>query len=627
MKKGFITLLRIYLFTIAFGVLQKIIFLIAYFSESSQLDLGTLFGVIWNGLILDISTAGYITILPMLALIIATWCGYMVSDKVWHRAAAIYLTITSIIIAVISSVDLNLYRYWGYRVDATLIPYLLSPSEAAASLGFLDYVIALSSLSVLLVASFFGYRWAIRGVGFTKIPLLRRGLYTLSLLLLSGFIFIGIRGGVDESVANVSKVYFSKVQFANHAAVNPSFSLLSSISKLKNYDEMYPFYDSERAYARVLEARPISGGTSNDLNPWRPNILFIIGESFTKAIMESEVEGRAVMPRLKEIAAEGLYFENCFATGARTDRGVVSVLSAFPSQPTISIMKIPSKSRNLPSIAKSLTPEGYSTHFYYGGDLDFMDMSSYLYSTSWQHLSSLSNLPRANEPRTKWGNSDGAMSVLVADSLEVLTRRGAPFLASWLTISSHEPFDMPEDFGFSDPRINSMAYADAKVGDLVDDLRGDSKAWDNLLIVIVGDHTLGYPTGLTYNSPLRHRIPLIFSGGAVDRLEKLDVNLFGYVSQMDIVPTIVSAMGLDRSGYRYGRDIFRGDGDGFGYYTFSDGGAIVRESGATIYDHRGGGVYGAESSGTELNDLWDQGDLELLRSFLQVTHEDIGDKL
>ena len=71
----------------------------------------------------------------------------------------------------------------------------------------------------------------------------------------------------------------------------------------------------------------------------------------------------------------------CIRDRFRTDRGEVAILSGFPAQTRMSIMKLPAKSRNLPSLARSLSGAGYATCFSYGGDLNFTNQACLLYTS------------------------------------------------------------------------------------------------------------------------------------------------------------------------------------------------------------------------------------------------------
>ncbi|MFR9651363.1 MAG: sulfatase-like hydrolase/transferase [Rikenellaceae bacterium] len=621
MKSPLKTIIAIFLSSIILSAIGRLLFVAVQWSSTMQLDTITFLKIFYRGLYLDISVAGYITALPLICIILSLW---LINGAIWRVAMRIYLSVIALLVAIITGVDANLYRYWGYRVDGTLIPFLTSPTEAAASIGLVDLFIGFGVAIVVGTAGIYLFWRSVRGFVAPRLGLMHRVYATLFLLLCGGFIFIGIRGGFSRAVANVSKVYFSDIQYANHAAVNPAFSLLSSMLKVEDFGRMYSYYDEHKLSEIMDDYRCQGDGESSlsILKSDRPNILIIIAESYTRTIMDMEVDGRAVMPSLNALASEGILFDNIYANGARTDRGVAAVLSGFPTQPKHSVMKIPAKSRHLPSIASSLGNEGYRSNFYYGGDLNFMDMSSYLYATGWQRLVATRDIS-SDEAIRSWGYSDGVVGELVADEFISLASGGEPLLMGWLTLSFHEPFDVPKDLGFEDVRINAAAYSDAMVGETIERLRS-SAVWDNALVIIVADHTYAYPTGIDVRSPLRYRIPMVWCGGAL-RDDVRGVVEERFLSQIDIPATLLSQMGIDSSGFEFSRNIYSPNYNGLGYYTFSEGFGIVDSSGATIEDLTAQRLFSSESKSDQLNGetLIDTTQLTLGRVLLQRTHRAI----
>lgn len=176
------------------------------------------------------------------------------------------------------------------------------------------------------------------------------------------------------------------------------------------------------------------------------------------------------MPNMQRLKGEGIWFENFFANSFRTDRGEVAILSGFPAQTRMSIMKLPAKSRNLPSLARSLSGAGYATSFSYGGDLNFTDQASYMYATGWQQLTWQKDL-RFDTPPADWGYDDAVMCDWFADRVIALSGKGEPFLAGMLTLSSHRPFDVPFS-KFDDKELNAFAFSDECVGHMVDQTEG-----------------------------------------------------------------------------------------------------------------------------------------------------------
>ena len=216
------------------------------------------------------------------------------------------------------------------------------------------------------------------------------------------------------------------------------------------------------------------------LNMDRPNVIMIVLESFSGIITEELGGIEGVAPTINRLYREGIGFTNFYANSFRTDRGLVSILSAYPAQPTTSIMKYPSKTQTLPSISQSLKKEGYDLEFLYGGDADFTNMRSYFIGAGFDKIVADQNFP-ISDRLSKWGVNDEKTFRYLSEQLK--GEQTQPFMKLFLTLSSHEPFDVPMK-RFEDPYLNSVAYTDSCLGVFIDELKA-SPLWENTLVVLL----------------------------------------------------------------------------------------------------------------------------------------------
>lgn len=613
-----------FLLTTLLMALMKPLFLWVYFHLSGGASASDVVAVFVHGLKHDLTLAGYVTALPLLLTLFSLWV--TLPERFMRRVLMVYFVLVGLFSSALYAVDLGLYEHWGFRIDATILIYLADPKEAMASVDWATGITQ-TLLFVVYAALMIGaYRWVVTLFDAKRIPSRKCAfVYLLGGLLLSGLDFLAIRGGVGASVANVSKVYFSKNMFLNHAATNPVFSFVFSLSDTPDFSKEYSFFDDEDC-AKKFEA--LSGNKvpfaqiqrREVLRTQRPNVVVVLMESFARSIMDYEGEGEKLMPNLERYKKEGIWFENMFANSFRTDRGEVAVLSGFPAQTTVSIMKMTSKSRSLPSIAKSLLGAGYSTSFYYGGDLNFTDQASYMYATGWERLVWQQDLsfPVA---LTKWGYDDRVMCHYFGDEVlrlyeEQVTKQSMeqgqkPFLAGFLTLSSHAPFEIPEQYAYhrhAHPMLNVVQFTDEALGEMLDKWK-QSPLWDNLLVVMVADHGYPYPENLEYNSPERHRIPMLWLGGAIKEPMKVDT----YLSQIDICASLLGQMGIDHSDFDYSKEVFSDNFPKFGYYAFNNGFGVVDASGEVIWDATSGKVIKQTSPSL----------LEKGKVMLQTTYRDL----
>ncbi len=573
--------------------IEKPLFLLWYHAQAAEASAAELALVVWNGLKLDQTVAGYITALPLLVVLAALWI-----PGRWSRSVLKgYLLVIAAVAATAFAANLALYEYWAFPLDSSVLQYLASPKEALAS------VTAGQLLLQLLVAAavFGGMAWCYLRVLRLYDPARQsthRAGSTLVLLLAAGVLFLPIRGGVSVATANVSKVYFSGRMFLNHAAVNPLFSFLSTLSDGDDALYEYEFFpEPERAaiFEPLRGDLPAGIGTDTLLRTRRPNVVLFLVESFGRSTVDERVGGEPVAPEFQRLKGEGVYFDNLFANSFRTDRGTVAVLSGFPAQTKMSVMKLPVKSQRLPSIARSLRREGYATSFYYGGDLNFTNTASYLYGTGFDRLTWQKDL-HFDAPTSKWGYADDVVIDAFTDHVLAEAASQRPFFAAMLTLSSHEPFDVP--FAkFDDPMLNAMAFTDACLGRFVERVR-QTPVWDDLLVILIADHAYPYPYGIANSDALRHRIPMLWLGGAVRRPAVVET----YGSQSDLAATLLAQLGIAHGDFLFSRDLFDPARPKFGYWCFNNGFGVADAGGTTIFDCTSARVISPDSTAAQLRD-------------------------
>lgn len=497
-------------------------------------------------------------------------------------------------LAVIFIVDIGLYEYWGFRLDATPLFYFFSsPKDALASISIwqvLGGIVAMILYASLLYALLL---WIQKGIWKRlKLPYRRLSVSGV-MLLLTGLLFIPIRGGFTVSTMNTGKVYFSSNQRLNHAAINPAFSLMESLSKQKDFGKQYRFMEAAQADELIKNLVDPSVLDSTVMVPdtlrttlfktERPNVIFVILESFSSRLMTTLGGESDIAVQMDSLAKEGVLFTNFYANSFRTDRGLVAILSGYPAQPTTSIMKYPRKTQNLPAIAGSLRDAGYRTKYYYGGDADFTNMRSYLMSSGFEHIISDQDFP-VSERLSKWGAHDHLvfnrlLEDMKAEAADTVSAENArPFFQVLQTSSSHEPFEVPYR-RLANDRLNAFAYTDSCVGDFVKRFR-ELPQWKNTVLVLVPDHLGAYPEHLNNLSVERYQIPLLLIGGAVSEPRRIDI----YGSQHDIAATLLAQLSLPHQDFVFSKDMLNPASPHFAFFAVPDAFGMVTPDNQLIFN-------------------------------------------
>lgn len=607
MKKRVLAIIFYSLFWLVLFFTARLIFLLSRFKEASEHSFPDLAGSFWHGLKLDISATGYILVIPMLILIAGIFL-----KGAWTR---LFIRWYSSLIILISSViivtDTLLYKYWGFRMDHTVLFYLRTPKEAIASVTTIQvisvvFVIVLITLTFILLYNKFIDKL------FSDTEQIRyKILVTTFFLFLFATLIIPIRGGVGIAPINAGTVYFSKETFINHAAVNVIWNVGNSAFNNKPTRNPYSFWDLEEA--RAVRDSLTSPGTPplKVLNTQRPDIILIVLESFGNSLIGPFGGDSLTTPNLNRYCREGILFSDFYASGNRTDKAMPAILNGYPAQPAVSIMKEPDKTQSLPGLVRILNESGYKSSFWYGGEINFANFNSFIFNNGFDQVITMDNFG-SEFYNSKWGVHDHILFNALIDSMKSVRE---PFFKVVLTLSSHEPFDVPMEpvFPGNDDFTkfrNSVFYTDKALGTFIDWAK-TTEWWKNTLVIIIADHCRRNSEEIQVYSQDIFRIPMLWIGGAVN-LTGLEIRKTG--SQTDIPLTLLHQLGLGGD-FPFGKDLLSDGSASFAFYVFNDGFAFITDSSRYIYDH-------------QLGNSVDTGGMDperagrLGKAFLQVLYDD-----
>jgi phosphoglycerol transferase MdoB-like AlkP superfamily enzyme len=257
-----------------------------------------------------------------------------------------------------------------------------------------------------------------------------------------------------------------------------------------------------------------------------------------------------------------------------------AILNGYPAQPAQSIIKEPKKSQSLPSLVKILINEGYQSSFWYGGDINFANFNSFVIGSGFQSIITKDNFNPADY-NSKWGVHDHVLFRTIEDSMKVVKE---PFLKVILTLSSHEPFDVPMEPVFNgsdagDKYKNSVYYSDKTLGSFLDQAKKTSW-WKNTLIIMVADHAARITDTMPNYKQNMFKIPMLWVGGALSqkgmRIEKIG-------GQVDIPLTLLDQLGV-KSDFPFGKDMLSEKSKSFAFYTYNEGFGFITDSSAVGFD-------------------------------------------
>jgi phosphoglycerol transferase MdoB-like AlkP superfamily enzyme len=554
---------------------------------------------------MDMSFAGYLSFIPFLLLTISIF-----NTRIICTILKVYTYLCLFFTSLLFVLDLELFRVWGYKIDVSILKYLDSPTEVIASslaspILLLVFLFLFQSILFLFIYNKFIHK---------KIDGIHKEFFwkASAFLLLTAFLFIPIRGGFGLSPMNQSTVCFSNNNFANQAAINYAWNFFDTVVFEQDDANPYVFMENSAAESILTKLYSQENSSLSVLKNERPNIVFIIWESFTYKLLNEN----GVVPEFNSLIDEGIFFDNIYANGDRSDKGLVALFSGYPTIPGKSIINKIAKASKLPHISKALAKENYESAFFYGGEIEFFRLKSYLATGDYSFIESKKNFSE-EDMNSKWGAHDHVVYKKLEDKI---MQANEPFFYSMFTLSSHEPFEIPiepliKDNDEESKFLNSHNYADKSLGNFISNMK-KSRLWDNTLFIIVADHGHRLPKNSKYFSPEAFHIPMLWIGGA---LSVTDTVIHSYGNQTDIAKTLLSQMNMNSDEFKWSNNLFEKGNDNFAYYSFSYGYGLVKDSSTIIYDAQFSRYL--EEKGLHLDKLKKHG-----KAILQSSYQDYYDK-
>ena len=517
-----------------------------------------------QGLRSDLITLGLfaapaVLLLPaLLALGRVTW---------WVRACCVWLTLRLLVILFLELATPQFLIEFDSRPNRLFLEYLVYPDEVMAMLwngyrGLLLLTVgAIAGLAWLIARHFMGYARATNQWR-TRTLLLVWPLVLIVLLVM-------VRSSFQHRPANLATFAFSDDAMVNSLVANSTYSVLTAVHGLtyeSQSSSMYGHMPNADIVRRVRAGMgvPLADFTSEQfptlhrqmasVSREQPLNLVIVLEESLGAGFVKQLGGIPITPNIDRLADQGIWFDQLYATGTRSVRGIEAVLAGFPPTPALSVVKLSKAQRDFATLASVLARSGYRSDFVYGGESHFDNMRSFFLGNGFSNVVDRRDFA-APKFVGSWGVSDEDMFDMAHARIKSMHAAGRPFFTLVFSSSNHTPFEFPDGrIELHDAQKqtvhNAVKYADHALGQFLERAR-TSDYWADTLFLVVADHdTRVYGDELI---PVgKFHIPGVILGADVTarRIDSL-------VSQIDLAPTLLSLMGIDSEHPFPGRDLTR----------------------------------------------------------------------
>ena len=349
--------------------------------------------------------------------------------------------------------------------------------------------------------------------------------------------------------------------YATQLQENGCWNFLEAfMSNELDYEKFYELLPQEEAESLQRE---LCGQDGNGLRkvtdarePVKKNIVLITVESLSADFLTRYGGTHDITPNLDTLLQKSLVFDNLFATGNRTVRGLEAVTLCIPPSAGESLVKRPDCS-GLFSTGQVLRDNGYTTTYIYGGDSYFDNMGTFYGACGYEIADKKTYDPDRIVFANIWGTSDEDSYREALGRFDASYASGKPFFAQIMTISNHRPYTYPEgriEFdGNPMSRLAAVKYTDWAIGDFL--RQASSRPWfGDTVFVILADHCASSAGKTSLPLECYHIPALIYAPGFIEPqyVDKV-------CSQIDLMPTLFSLLHLSYEAPFSGQDILAED--------------------------------------------------------------------
>ena len=553
-------LLRFSIILISIFITSRIALL---FWQHSRLNDGDIWPIISGAIRIDLSSIAYLATIGVFILILHVVA--RPKTELFQRIFTLYGSSLVTVVVIVEASTPAFINQYDVRPNRLYIEYLDYPQEVFSMLVHGHLFAMLSTLLLASLTSVYSYRLLCRA--FTQPPSLKKASNLPILLAALIICLFAARGTLNHRPLNPALVYFSQDSLVNSLVLNSTYSVAFALKNMGNEESASNLYGTmlrqqiidtvkKASYRKQFVAGNIPTLAHNKpfVSGVKKNLVIILEESLGARFV-GELGGLDITPELDKLYQQGWGFDNLYATGTRSVRGIEAITTGFTPSPSRSVVKLSKSQHNFFSLADVFSQEGYKTQFIYGGESHFDNMKSFFLGNGFNDIVDINHI---DNPQfiSSWGVSDEDLFNQADKELTKLSNSTEPFFSLVFTSSNHDPFDIPQG-KVSLPKGHNpenykrdlaIKYADYALGKFINKAKTRSY-WENTVFLVVADHDVR-----VFGSepvPLKSfHIPAVILNS--DMKAKRDSRL---VSQIDLPVTLLSLLGIEQATPMVGFDL------------------------------------------------------------------------
>ncbi len=514
---------------------------------------GQLFAIFLQGIRVDIIQLCLLSLIPVLLLPIFAITQWWRS---WQWFTYVWVTLAIVLLVFLEVSTPGFINEYDVRPNRIFVEYLKYPNEVASML-WVGFRIHIFAALIFIALTHYAMHGLMRPWLKTQITWsVKKSLITWPLVFI--LVALGIRSTLGHRPANPALFAITADSMVNSLVLNSGYSVIyASYNLLKETksSEIYGKMPREQIF-KLTGAKNTDIPTLTTLTPSQKrgkplNLVIILQESLGATFVES-LGGVPVTPNLEKLKAQGIWFEQLYATGTRSVRGIEAVTAGFQPTPADSTVKLSKSQKNFFTLATLLEKQGYNTEFIYGGESHFDNMRGFFTGNGFNHIVEQKDYKNPVFVGS-WGASDEDLLNKTHDQLLAHHKAGKPFFTLAFSSSNHAPFEFPDGRIelYEQPKAtdnNAVKYADYAIGEFFKKAQ-QSPYWKDTIFLVVADHDIRV-RGDSLVPIERFHIPGLILGADIKPLRYT-----GIASQIDLPVTLLSLMGIQGQHPMTGRDL------------------------------------------------------------------------
>lgn len=560
------------LWFLVMSLLVRVIFIILQYDEVS-LNVFTILGTLLTGLFFDVGTLSFILFPAIIYYFVFPnkWIGSLL-DKIliWF-----FTSLVTFILIFAFFAELTFWDEFKTRFNFIAVDYLIYTHEVVSNIQQsypLPLLVGGVALLTFLVLFLFYKRKAFTNT-FTHTANFKQRATVFTLALISCLFF-------GAFITN-NQAEWSKNRYNAEISKSGIYSFFAAFrNNQMKYEDFYTSIDNKEAFGMIRNKLKESNSTfinddfsihriikdSSTVIPAKKNVVFILVESLSGSFMKEFGNQNNITPFLDSLAQKSIFFNNLYATGTRTVRGMEAMTLSIPPTPGQSIVKRPDN-HNLYTVSNVFKQKGYTSNFFYGGDGYFDNMNSYFGGNGFNIydrgrgsvLSDDIKTTRNNITDSEvtfenaWGICDEDIFKKMITVADMHYKNNQPFFNFVMTTSNHRPYTYPDnaiDIPSGTGRDGAVKYTDYALKKMFA-VAKDKPWFKNTVFIIIADHCAS-SAGKDEIDVANYHIPAFI----VNMPEALNQKVTKQCSQIDLFPTFFALQNWTYDSDFFGKNVF-----------------------------------------------------------------------